>query len=148
MKNRTAKVHRAARLVNAPFKLAITGTPLENSVMELWSLLSITAPGLFPYPDSFKEHYAVPIERNADVEMLAQLRRRVRPLLKRRTKEQVAPELPPKQEQVLSVDLEHRAPQDLRPRAGSASARRSSSCSTTWTGTGSRSCAPSRCCAS
>jgi superfamily II DNA or RNA helicase len=108
VKNRTAKVHRAARLVNAPFKLAITGTPLENSVMELWSLLSISAPGLFPYPDSFKELYAIPIERNADVEMLAQLRRRVRPLLKRRTKEQVAPELPPKQEQVLSVTLEPR----------------------------------------
>ncbi|WP_293773784.1 DEAD/DEAH box helicase [Sporichthya sp.] len=115
VKNRVAKVHRAARLVPAPFKLAITGTPLENSVMELWALLSITSPGLFPFPDAFKEHYAAPIERNADVEMLAQLRRRVRPLLKRRTKEAVAPELPPKQEQVLSVALEprHRKIYDL-----------------------------------
>jgi SNF2 family DNA or RNA helicase len=83
--------------------------------MELWALLSITSPGLFPFPDAFKEFYAVPIERNGDVEMLAQLRRRVRPLLKRRTKEQVAPELPPKQEQVLSVALEprHRKIYDL-----------------------------------
>ncbi|HUR73246.1 MAG TPA: DEAD/DEAH box helicase [Sporichthya sp.] len=115
VKNRVAKVHRAARLVPAPFKLAITGTPLENSVMELWALLSITSPGLFPFPDAFKEFYAVPIERNGDVEMLAQLRRRVRPLLKRRTKEQVAPELPPKQEQVLFVALEprHRKIYDL-----------------------------------
>jgi SNF2 family DNA or RNA helicase len=115
VKNRTAKVHRAARLVPAPFKLAITGTPLENSLLELWSLLSIAAPGLFPFPDSFKEFYSVPIERNGDVEMLAQLRSRIRPLLKRRTKEQVAPELPAKQEQVLSVtlDLKHRKIYDL-----------------------------------
>ncbi len=108
VKNRNAKVHKAARQVNAPFKLAITGTPLENSVMELWALLSITAPGLFPFPDGFKEFYAVPIERNGDAELLAMLRRRIRPLLKRRTKEAVAPELPPKQEQVLSVALEPR----------------------------------------
>ncbi|MGQ0842895.1 MAG: SNF2-related protein [Sporichthyaceae bacterium] len=115
VKNRTAKVHRAARLVPAPFKLAITGTPLENSVMELWALLSIAAPGLFPFPEAFKELYAVPIERNGDAEVLATLRRRMRPLLKRRTKEAVAPELPPKQEQVLSValDVRHRKIYDL-----------------------------------
>ncbi len=108
VKNRKAQVHKVARNVEAPFKLAVTGTPMENSVLELWALLSISAPGLFPDPEAFKELYAVPIERNGDAEMLAQLRRRVRPLLKRRTKEQVAPELPPKQEQVLSVALEPR----------------------------------------
>ncbi|MGQ0632792.1 MAG: DEAD/DEAH box helicase [Sporichthyaceae bacterium] len=108
VKNRNAKVHKAARQVPAPFKLAITGTPLENSVMELWALLSITAPGLFPHPDAFKEFYATPIERAGDTELLAQLRRRIRPVLKRRTKEAVAPELPPKQEQVLALALEPR----------------------------------------
>ncbi|MGQ0464047.1 MAG: DEAD/DEAH box helicase [Sporichthyaceae bacterium] len=115
VKNYRAAVHQAARKIEAPFKLAITGTPLENSVMELWSLLSITAPGLFPYPGAFKEFFATPIERNADAEVLALLRRRIRPLVKRRTKEQVAPELPPKQEQVLEVPLEpaHRRHYDL-----------------------------------
>ena len=108
VKNRNAKVHRAARQLHAPFKLAITGTPLENSVLELWSLLSITAPGLFPDPGAFKEFYATPIERNGDAELLAQLRRRIRPLLKRRTKEQVAPELPAKQEQRLELELDPR----------------------------------------
>jgi superfamily II DNA or RNA helicase len=108
VKNRNARVHRAARQLHAPVKLAITGTPLENSVLELWSLLSITAPGLFPDPGAFKEFYATPIERNADAELLAQLRRRIRPLVKRRTKEQVAPELPAKQEQRLELDLEPR----------------------------------------
>jgi len=108
VKNRNAKVHKAARQLRAPFKLAITGTPLENSVLELWSLLSITAPGLFPDPGAFKEFYATPIERNGDAELLAQLRRRIRPLVKRRTKEQVAPELPAKQEQRLELELEPR----------------------------------------
>jgi SNF2 family DNA or RNA helicase len=76
--------------------------------MELWSLLSITAPGLFPSPTRFREMYARPIERQRDAELLARLRRRIRPLVRRRTKEQVAPELPAKQEQVLTVELDAR----------------------------------------
>ena len=51
VKNHQSKVYQSARRVQAPFKLAITGTPMENNLMELWSLLSITAPGLFPQPD-------------------------------------------------------------------------------------------------
>ena len=66
-------------------KLAITGTPMENNLMELWALLSITAPGLFPNPDRFKEFYARPIERSGDADLLAQLRRRIRPLVLRRS---------------------------------------------------------------
>ena len=73
--------------------------------MELWSLLSITAPGLFPSPARFRDYYARPIEKQGDAELLAQLRRRIKPLVKRRTKEQVAADLPAKQEQVLEVDL-------------------------------------------
>ena len=76
--------------------------------MELWSLLSITAPGLFPSPTRFREMYARPIERDRDAEVLARLRRRIRPLMRRRTKEQVAPELPRKQEQELEVELDAR----------------------------------------
>ena len=49
-------------MIPAPFKLALTGTPLENSLMDLWSLLSIVAPGLFPDPKRFGEHYRKPIE--------------------------------------------------------------------------------------
>ena len=107
-KNHQTKVHQCARRLPAPFKLAITGTPMENNLMELWSLLSITAPGLFPSPTRFREMYARPIERDHDGELLARLRRRIRPLMRRRTKEQVAPELPPKQEQVLTVELDAR----------------------------------------
>jgi superfamily II DNA or RNA helicase len=104
-KNRQSKVYQCARRLAAPVKIAITGTPLENNVMELWSLLSITAPGLFPSPDRFRDYYARPIERQGDSQRLAQLQRRIRPLVRRRTKEQVAAELPAKQEQVLEVEL-------------------------------------------
>ena len=53
-KNQQAKIYQCARRLPAPFKLAITGTPMENNLMELWSLLSITAPGLFPHPEKFQ----------------------------------------------------------------------------------------------
>ncbi|MFY9926608.1 MAG: DEAD/DEAH box helicase [Streptosporangiaceae bacterium] len=104
-KNRQSKVYQCARRLRAPVKIAITGTPLENNLMELWSLLSITAPGLFPDPERFREYYARPVERQASRDRLAQLQQRIRPLVRRRTKEQVAPELPAKQEQVLEIDL-------------------------------------------
>jgi superfamily II DNA or RNA helicase len=107
-KNHQSKIYQCARRLPAPFKVAITGTPMENNVMELWSLLSITAPGLFPNPSRFRDYYARPIEKQGNAELLAQLRRRIKPLVKRRTKEQVATDLPAKQEQVLEVDLHPR----------------------------------------
>ena len=108
VKNHQGKTYRCVRELAAPFKLAITGTPMENNLMELWSLLSITAPGLFPDPKRFAEQYARPIERHGDAERLARLRRRIKPLVKRRTKELVAADLPAKQEQALAVDLHPR----------------------------------------
>jgi len=105
VKNRQSKVYQCARRLTAPVKIAITGTPLENNLMELWSLLSIAAPGLFPSPDRFREYYAKPVERQGDGQLLAQLQRRIKPLVRRRTKEQVAADLPAKQEQVMEVDL-------------------------------------------
>jgi len=107
-KNRASQAYRKAKMLPAPFKVAITGTPIENNLMELWSLLSITAPGLFPSPDRFTDHYRTPIEKKADSERLVQLRRRVRPIILRRTKEQVVQELPEKQEQILELDLNPR----------------------------------------
>lgn len=105
VKNYRGKTYQAVRRVPAPFRLAITGTPLENSLMDLWALLSLTAPGLYPNPDTFADDYRRPIEQGGDAERLARLRRRIRPLMLRRRKEEVAPELPPKVEQVLAVEL-------------------------------------------
>ena len=108
VKNYLSKAYQCARRLPAPFKVAITGTPMENNLMELWALLSISAPGLFPTPDRFRDYYARPIEKSGNAELLSQLRRRIRPLIMRRTKEQVAADLPEKQEQVLAVELHPR----------------------------------------
>ena len=105
VKNHRAKTYQCARRLAVPFKLAITGTPLENSLMDLWAMLSIVAPGLFPNPEKFSEFYRRPIERGEAPERLDALRRRIRPLMMRRTKELVASDLPPKTEQRLDVTL-------------------------------------------
>ncbi|MGA7420711.1 MAG: DEAD/DEAH box helicase [Acidimicrobiales bacterium] len=104
-KNRFSQTYQRAKMLPVSFKVAMSGTPIENNLMELWSLLSIAAPGLFANAERFGEHYRVPIEKHADEERLNQLRRRVRPLMLRRSKEQVASDLPDKQEQVLELDL-------------------------------------------
>lgn len=105
VKNRQARGHQSVRKLRARTKFAITGTPLENNLMDLWALLSIVSPGLFADPAAFTERYRRPIENGSDPEALGRLHRRVRPLMLRRTKETVAAELPPKQEQVLSIEL-------------------------------------------
>ncbi|QHC60716.1 DNA/RNA helicase [Rathayibacter sp. VKM Ac-2760] len=126
VKNPSAQAHRAARGVGAPITLALTGTPLENSLDELWAILALTAPGLLPSLRRFREEYTRPI-LHADEPVgiaspdhsggrtvahsegarrrLDRLRRRIRPFLLRRTKEAVAPELPEKQEQTIEVAL-------------------------------------------
>ena len=98
------------RELRAHLRLAITGTPLENSLMDLWSLLSITAPGVFPDPKAFTERYVKPVETGTGPGRVDELKRRIRPLMLRRTKHEVAAELPPKQEFILPVTLgrEHR----------------------------------------
>jgi superfamily II DNA or RNA helicase len=105
VKNRSSKAHQCAVELDAPFKLAITGTPMENSLMDLWSLFHIVAPGLFPSGTRFTEDYIKPIVGGEKPELLVKLRRRIRPLMMRRTKDLVASELPAKQEQTLRVDL-------------------------------------------
>ncbi|MBG6108207.1 DEAD/DEAH box helicase [Frigoribacterium sp. CG_9.8] len=113
VKNPASKAHGAAVALTAPFKLAITGTPMENSLTDLWALFAITAPGLFASGRRFAEEYARPISaggaaadsaQNAAA-LIGKLRRRIRPLMMRRTKDLVASELPAKQEQILRVEL-------------------------------------------
>ena len=115
VKNRTAVTYKTVRSLRTPSTVAITGTPLENSLMDLWSLLSIAAPGLLPGPDRFAKVYRRPVEHGDD-DALAALRARIRPFLLRRTKEDVAADLPDKSEQILSVELgeAHRRAYDRR----------------------------------
>ncbi|MER7797177.1 DEAD/DEAH box helicase [Microbacterium sp. NPDC096154] len=105
IKNHRSQGYRCARLLSAPTKLAITGTPLENNLLELWALATLTAPGLLGGEKSFTDHYRKPIERERNGARLARLRRRIRPFMLRRTKEQVATDLPEKTEQLLEVEL-------------------------------------------
>lgn len=133
VKNPATKLHRAVRDLDARVVFAVTGTPMENSLTDLWAILGLTSPGLFPSAARFRQEYTAPIEQakapnlmelsEADAAVAAdefrrgrldRLRRRIRPLVLRRTKEDVAPELPPKQEQLLRVDLgpAHRAHYD------------------------------------
>ena len=115
LKNPKTRANECARQLRAPFKLALTGTPMENNLMELWAILAVVAPGLFPFATRFREDYVGVVnsavradDREAAEEgeqALRRLRRRVKPVLLRRTKEQVAPELPERIEQVLSVEL-------------------------------------------
>jgi superfamily II DNA or RNA helicase len=101
-----AKTYGRVRQLRAKVKIPVTGTPLENNLDELWSLLSIAAPGLFPSPDEFHDHYAHPIVDKGDQQRLAQLRRQIDPLILRRTKQKEGIRLPVRREHVLEVDLD------------------------------------------
>ena len=104
VKNRHSQSYACAKRLPAPVKIAMTGTPFENNLMELWSLFSLVAPGLFPEAAHFEHHYRVTIAHGSE-ERLAKLRRRIAPFLLRRTKAEVAVELPERQEQILELRL-------------------------------------------
>lgn len=116
IKNSASRGYACARLLDAPTKFALTGTPMENDLLELFALATLVAPGLFGTRAHFREEYQRTIERENDRGRLARLRSRIRPFLLRRTKETVAPELPPKTEQTLEVVLhpEHRRAYEKR----------------------------------
>ncbi|OFW07384.1 MAG: hypothetical protein A3H96_05265 [Acidobacteria bacterium RIFCSPLOWO2_02_FULL_67_36] len=98
IKNAATASAKAARLVRARYRLALSGTPIENHLGELWSLFEFLNPGVLGSAKSFQR-------AAADVD-LAWLSRAMRPFILRRTKAQVAPELPPRTEQTLQCELE------------------------------------------
>ncbi|MCP3136051.1 DEAD/DEAH box helicase [Pyxidicoccus xibeiensis] len=117
VKNPDTARARAVRAVNAGARVALTGTPVENSLSELWSLYALLFPGLLGSRESFRERFSVPIERAKDAHARASLARVVRPFLLRRTKAQVARELPARIETVVPVALsegERRLYDDVR----------------------------------
>jgi superfamily II DNA or RNA helicase len=94
LKNATTQRARAARALDAEFRFALTGTPLENHLGELWSLYRIVFPGLLGSWESFRDRFATPIEKKLDPTAAPALARVLQPFLLRRTKAQVAQELP------------------------------------------------------
>ncbi|MCA9697570.1 MAG: helicase, partial [Myxococcales bacterium] len=101
LKNPDSQLAAVARSVQARHPLALSGTPLENNLLELWSLFEILMPGFFGSRRRFRRRWVDPVHKHEDAATLARLRRRLRPFLLRRLKREVADELPPKQEQVL-----------------------------------------------
>ena len=98
IKNPAATTSQLARALHARQRLCLSGTPLENHLGELWSLFDFVMPGFLGDRKSFTKHFRTPIEKGADPERQAQLARRVAPFLLRRTKDEVAADLPPKTE--------------------------------------------------
>jgi SNF2 family DNA or RNA helicase len=104
IKNPDSQTARAAYALPASFRLALTGTPVENRLEELWSLMHFTNRGLLGGRSDFADRYAQPIAEGHPGAAAA-LRQRVRPFLLRRLKQDVAPELPPRTDAVLRVEL-------------------------------------------
>jgi superfamily II DNA or RNA helicase len=106
-KNPLSRTARALRTLPSATRLALTGTPVENRLSELWSILDWAAPGLLGTLDRFRQDIAVPVERYHDEEATSRLARVTRPFLLRRRKIDpgIAPELPPKTEQDVVVPL-------------------------------------------
>lgn len=105
LKNPTSKSAQAARQLKARQRLCLSGTPLENHLGELWALFDLLMPGWLGDSKRFTQDYRTPIERQGDGQRMEHLRARIKPFLLRRRKEQVARELPAKNEFVHWVEL-------------------------------------------
>jgi non-specific serine/threonine protein kinase len=107
VKNPLCHTARAARMLKCDHRLVLTGTPVENSTVELYSQFAFLNPGMLGSLDYFKKEFAGPIERHQDDGTARYLRSLVYPFILRRTKAQVAPELPPRTERIIYCDMDH-----------------------------------------
>ena len=98
IKNPSSKSYQAVRQLKSRFKLILSGTPVENSVNDLWTQMSFINPGLLGIQHYFQNEFVTPIEKKKDEDKARKLQALIKPFVLRRTKEQVATELPPKTE--------------------------------------------------
>jgi SNF2 family DNA or RNA helicase len=105
IKNETSQTARAAFDLRATFRIALSGTPVENRLEELWSVMRFANPGLLGGRSGFQQRYVEPIA-NGDPQAASRLRAKIRPFVLRRVKKDVLPELPPRTESVLHVELD------------------------------------------
>ncbi len=106
IKNASSQVAQVVRELDARQRIALSGTPLENHLGELWSLFHFLMPGFLGSQARFQKVFRTPIEKQGDTDALARLRQRVTPFMLRRTKAAVASELPDCVETIVSVRLE------------------------------------------
>lgn len=102
IKNPASQVARASRLLNAHHRIALSGTPIENSLGDLWSIFEFLNPGMLGRSKAFRDHTSDPEESNGR----AMLSRGLRPFILRRSKSQVAAELPEKLEETIYCEME------------------------------------------
>jgi len=105
IKNRQTQNAQAVKAVRGQHRLVLTGTPLENSVLDLWSIFDFLMPGYLGSAQDFRERYELPIAREKSAPAQTRLARRLRPFLLRRLKKEVAPDLPARLEQVAFCEL-------------------------------------------
>jgi superfamily II DNA or RNA helicase len=105
IKNRQTQNAQAVKSVRGRRRIVLTGTPLENSVLDLWSIFDFLMPGYLGSAQDFRERYELPITRERSVPAQARLARRLRPFLLRRLKTEVAAELPARLEQISFCEL-------------------------------------------
>lgn len=106
MKNHKTQNAQIVKKIPADYRLALTGTPLENNVSEIWSIFDFLMPGFLGNYATFVKKFQTPIMKNNDPRALEELRKKVACFMLRRTKEKVLKELPPKVEQVFECELE------------------------------------------
>ncbi|MFD1770828.1 DEAD/DEAH box helicase [Sphingobacterium suaedae] len=108
VKNPNSERHKAVRLLQARVRFALSGTPIENNTFDLYGQLAIVCPGLLGGYQFFKDTYATPIDRFSDARRALSLQKKITPFILRRTKAQVATDLPPKNEIVIYCEMEER----------------------------------------
>jgi non-specific serine/threonine protein kinase len=105
IKNPSSITHRASKCLVSKHRLNLTGTPVENSLMDLWSQMSFLNPGMLNNKEYFKKHFKNPIEKNTEPGTAEKLQSIISPFILRRTKESVADDLPPKEEHIMYIDM-------------------------------------------
>ena len=106
IKNPQSLRFKAVCLLKAKNRITLTGTPIENNTFDLFAQMHFVNPGLLGTAKSFRDNYSLPIDKNGDKERAEELRKMINPFLIRRTKEQVATELPPKTDEILYCYME------------------------------------------
>ncbi|MDR3025461.1 DEAD/DEAH box helicase [Chryseobacterium sp.] len=105
IKNPNSERYKAARLLQSKNRIVLTGTPVENSTFDLYSQLSFACPGLLGSKQYFKDIYAIPIDKFEYSKRALELQQKIKPFILRRTKKQVAKELPEKTETVIYCEM-------------------------------------------
>lgn len=105
IKNPSSKAYQAVMDIKAKHRLAITGTPIENSLQDLWAQFNFINPGLLGSRNYFQQHFVIPITKFEDEERQAKLQKLISPFILRRTKDEVAKDLPPLTEQIMYCEM-------------------------------------------